>query len=78
MTVTSAPAKHNERSKMVDNDKASQYKRAAEAALDQLDWCIRYLRGARKNDVARAVSRNRDHIRRRLQGRPPSEIDRER
>jgi hypothetical protein len=63
---------------MVDNDKASQYKRAAEAALDQLDWCITYLRGVRKNDVARAVSRNRDHIRRRVQERPPSEGDRKR
>jgi hypothetical protein len=63
---------------MADNDKAMQYKRAAEAALDQLDWCVRYLRGARKNDVARAVARNREHILRRVRERPPSEGDRER
>jgi hypothetical protein len=49
-----------------------------EAALDQIDWCIKYLRGAHKNDVARALSRNRDHIRRRVQEHPPSEADRER
>ncbi len=48
---------------MTENDEARRYRRAAEAALEQLDWCVLYLRNARKSDLARAVSRNRDHIR---------------
>ena len=58
---------------MADNDAARRYKRAAEAALQQLDWCIVYLRGARKTDLAKALSRNRDHIRQRLHERGGSE-----
>ena len=61
---------------MADNDMARRYQRAAEAALDQLDWCIMYLREARKHDVARAVSRNRDHIRQRLRERPAADAAR--
>jgi hypothetical protein len=60
---------------MTDDDRA-RYQRAAEAALQQLDWCIMYLRGARKVELARALSRNRDHIRRRVDERPASEPDR--
>ena len=58
---------------MADNDMARRYQRAAEAALQQLDWCVTYLRGARKADLARALSRNRDHIRQRLLERSDSE-----
>jgi hypothetical protein len=61
---------------MVNNDIARRYQRAAEAALEQLDWCVMYLRDARKHDVARAISRNRDHIRQRLRERPAAEGDR--
>jgi hypothetical protein len=39
------------------------YRRAAEDALQQLDWCIRYLRGIRKVEVSRALARNRNDIR---------------
>lgn len=58
---------------MADNDMARRYQRAADAALQQLDWCVTYLRGARKADLARALSRNRDHIRQRLHERSDSE-----
>jgi hypothetical protein len=62
---------------MADDDAARRYQRGAEAALEQLDWCITYLREARKNDIARVVSRNCDQIRRRLRERPASEADTE-
>jgi hypothetical protein len=39
------------------------YRRAAEDALEQLDWCIGYLQGIGKTKTARAVARNRNFIR---------------
>jgi hypothetical protein len=56
------------------NVQARRYQRAAEVALEQLDWCIRYLRQIRKNDVATVLSRNRDQIERRVQARSDSEV----
>ena len=45
---------------------AERYRRAAEDALQQLDWCIGYLHGIRKLEVSRALARNRTYIRTRL------------
>ena len=45
---------------------AERYRVAAEAALDQLDWCISYLHRIRKSPIAEAVARNQSDIRRRL------------
>ena len=45
---------------------AERYREAAEATLDQLDWCIGYLHRIRKSALADALSRNRSEIRRRL------------
>jgi len=45
------------------NDEVERYRRAAEDALQQLDWCIGYLHGIRKREISRALSRNRSHIR---------------
>jgi hypothetical protein len=59
---------------MPANAQARRYQRAAEVALDQLDWCIRYLRQIRKNEVATILSRNRDHIDRRMRARSDSEV----
>ncbi len=42
---------------------ARRYQRAAEDALEHLDWCIGYLHGIGKTRVARALSRNRSAIR---------------
>jgi hypothetical protein len=39
-----------------------RYRRAALEALGQLDWCIDYLYGLRKTDIARTLSRNRTRI----------------
>jgi hypothetical protein len=50
---------------MTDED-AHRYRRAAEFTLEQLDWCITYLRSIRRVDIARTLARSRDEIRRRL------------
>jgi hypothetical protein len=46
-----------------------RYRRAAEDALQQLDWCIGYLHGIRKVDISRALARNRSFIRSQLMDR---------
>ncbi len=56
---------------MTPDPTATDYRRATELTLEQLDWCINYLRSIRKQKVARAVSRNRDSIRRRLRELDP-------
>jgi hypothetical protein len=58
--------------KYVDHPKekeADRYRKAAEDALQQLDWAIGYLHGIRKTDISRALARNRSHIRTQLMGR---------
>jgi hypothetical protein len=47
-----------------------RYRRAAEDALQQLDWAIGYLHGIRKTDISAALARNRSFIRRRLLDQP--------
>jgi hypothetical protein len=46
-----------------------KYRRAAEDALQQLDWAIGYLHGIRKTGISRALAKNRSHIRTQLLGR---------
>jgi hypothetical protein len=55
-------------------DEAERYRRAAEDALQQLDWCIGYLHGIRKTRISRTLSRNRNYIREGLMGRPSEEL----
>jgi hypothetical protein len=45
------------------------YRRAAEDALQQLDWAIGYLHGIRKTEISKALAANRTHIRQRLLGK---------
>lgn len=52
-----------------DLDEAERYRRAAEDALQQLDWCIGYLHGIRKTRLSRALARNRSYIRTQLMER---------
>lgn len=52
-------------------DDLERYRQAAEDALQQLDWCIGYLHGIRKNAEARMLSRNRQVIREHLLQREP-------
>jgi hypothetical protein len=46
-----------------------RYRRAAEDALQQLDWAIGYLHGIRKTQISRALARNRSYIRQTLMDR---------
>jgi hypothetical protein len=48
---------------------ADRYRKAAEDALQQLDWAIGYLHGIRKVQISRALAKNRSQIRRDLMGR---------
>jgi len=47
-------------------DDVERYRRAAEDALQQLDWCIGYLHGIRKVGISRALAENRSYIREEL------------
>jgi hypothetical protein len=48
------------------DDELHRYRRAAEDALQQLDWCIGYLHGQGKTQISRALSKNRSYIRTQL------------
>jgi len=52
------------------SDELERYRRAAEDALQQLDWCIGYLHGLRKVEISRALAKNRSYIRTALLDRP--------
>ena len=52
-------------------DDLERYRRAAEDALQQLDWAIGYLHGIRKNSEAQMLSSNRQAIRKNLLNREP-------
>ena len=47
-------------------EEIEQYRRAADATLEQLDWCVDHLRGIRKNRIAQVLQRNVAHIRRQM------------
>ena len=51
-------------------DEMERYRRAAEDALQQLDWCIGYLHGIKKVKISQALARNRGVIRSGLMQRP--------
>ena len=48
---------------------ADRYRKAAEDALQQLDWVIGYLHGIRKVEISKALARNRSYIRTELMQR---------
>ena len=58
---------------MARSDEAERYRRAAHAAIDQLDWCIEFLRRLRKTAISKQLAENRSAIAARL---PPREDDR--
>ena len=51
---------------MAHDDEAARYREAAHRALDQLDWCVEYLRGIRKTKISKQVAKNRSAIARSL------------
>jgi hypothetical protein len=48
---------------------ADRYRKAAEDALQQLDWAIGYLHGIHKVEISKALAKNRSYIRKELMGR---------
>ena len=57
----------NGNSKQAETDR---YRRAAEDALQQLDWAIGYLHGIRKVEISKALAKNRSYIRQQLLKEP--------
>jgi hypothetical protein len=49
---------------MERDDEAERYRRAAEEALQQLDWCIGYLHGIHKSQLSSRLAKNREFIKR--------------
>jgi hypothetical protein len=47
-------------------DEIERYRRAAEEALEQLEWVVTYLHRFRKNRIARVIDENRRSIRQEL------------
>ena len=52
-------------------NESERYREAAEDALQQLDWCIGYLHGIRKQQISRQLAKNRSYIRSHLLQRQP-------
>ena len=46
-----------------------RYRRAAEEALGQVDWCIGYFTAQRQHAIARSLNANRSYIRSQVMGR---------
>jgi hypothetical protein len=47
-------------------DETDRYRRAAQDALEQLDWCIGYLHGIHKTKISSQLAKNRAHIKQNL------------
>jgi hypothetical protein len=50
----------------MSTEQTERYRQAAEDALGQLDWCIGYLHGIRKEKLSAELARNRSYIRQQL------------
>jgi hypothetical protein len=60
----------NDRKDESKQNEADRYRRAAEDALQQLDWTIGYLHGIHKTEISKALAKNRSFIRRQLMQEP--------
>ena len=50
------------------DDPTRRYRKAADLAIEQLDWVISYFHRIRKHEIARALQRNRTKIVKRHRG----------
>jgi hypothetical protein len=50
------------RARSLKDQETERCREAAELAIEQLDWCISYLRQIRKPRIARALQANRETI----------------
>ncbi len=55
-------------------EEGERYRRAAEDAMQQLDWCIGYLHGIRKQRISAQLARNRGYIKRNLLHQEPEPL----
>lgn len=51
---------------MTKTDETARYREAAHRALDQLDWCVEYLRSIHKTQISKQIAKNRSTIARTL------------
>jgi hypothetical protein len=51
---------------MARDNETDRYQKAAQDALEQLDWCIGYLHGIHKTKISAQLAKNRAHIKRDL------------
>jgi hypothetical protein len=51
---------------MTKNDETARYREAAHRALEQLDWCVEYLRRIHKTQISKQLAKNRSTIARTL------------
>ena len=58
--------KATEGSAVIRDDETDRQRKAAQLALNQLDWCVEYLRSIRKYRISDQLARNCAEIRRRL------------
>jgi len=59
---------------MANNGEVDRYRRATEDLFQQLDWCIGYLHGIRKGDIAGVLSKNRSYIREKILDQPEEPV----
>jgi len=62
-------ARKNDDNNTSQQEETDRYRKAAEDALQQLDWAIGYLHGIRKTEISKSLAKNRSYIRRQLMGR---------
>jgi hypothetical protein len=55
---------------MARQDETARYREAAQLTLDQLEWCVHYLRSIRKTRLSQQLARNHAAISRRLHDQP--------
>jgi len=51
---------------MARADEAARYRKAAHMTLDQLDWCVEYLRRIHKPKISQQLATNAAALRRRI------------
>jgi hypothetical protein len=54
---------------MARDNEAERYRKAAQLTLEQLDWCVEYLRSLRKTGISEQIAKNRSAIASRLSTR---------
>ena len=58
----------------ISGNETERYRKAAEDALQQLDWCIGYLHGIRKSQLSAQLAKNRMQIKQKLMQEPTSQL----